>query len=270
MNRIFRCPSCGKLLSQTEPDHRNKDLSVRVKCCINSQCKLRKFSGCLICDCDNNTGSITDFVWNHSNSKNHKLVLSNINNDTTEMEVRNLANNFIINFDTGNEADDLNNVSDAHTHGMRPLPKTNTNVGTSNIPTNNCSNFKDLVDYLIEKKESLEYYLDYLKKTSEEVDKEMLIELSETEPTYKKYLNYFFSCIQDKGPNYVVHKAIGQIKHQYIYRDDSNAMYTLLQTKLCAGITIFFCNYSAPLGKSKPVYSQRTRGGQHTKSSLNF
>ena len=65
----------------------------------------------------------------------------------------------------------------------------------------------------------------------------MLIELSETEPTYKKYLNYFFSCIEDKGPNYVVHKAIGQIKHQYIYRDDSNAMYTLLQTKLCAGMT---------------------------------
>ena len=153
----FWCPHCRLPLSETEPDRKDKWF-VRVEC-SNPQCDFDFFSGCTICDSNNNTGSTANFYKNHRKSPVHNSNLDKIliNKGTTEV------------CNKGNDTDISNNQSDANTYRKRSSSETNTICGTWNSPSkNNCSNFKAHVDDLVNKKESLlRTYLDYLKKTSD-------------------------------------------------------------------------------------------------------
>lgn len=236
----------------------------------------------LVTSNDNNTESPNpyDDITVQSNDDNNDALINNTSLYDDDNEVLNVDHDYdtnvvlhsnnvdtatiIHNGDT-NESVTIPNDSNIDNHIVSIINKDgSTIINKQLLPSNNCCNLKGVVDSC----HSIDQYIKYLQDTSKEVNKDMINQLALSEQTYKKHRDYFFACIENKGPNYVVHKSLGQSDHQYMQRNNINTMHALLQTKLCMSLTIEERTYYASILRTLLANPEQLIRNSHNSKSF--
>ena len=195
---------------------RNNDSSTTPVIIGNNQDRLSSIDVLSFND-DNEVSNVDDDNYDNNDINNTTTIINECNNNES------------VTIHDDNEVSNNNNINT-----INVLHSKNNDIDNNTTTFNNCYNLKLVVDSC----SSIEEYINYLKDTSDVVDKDMIYQLTLLEPTYHKHRDYFFACIENKGPNFFVHKSLGQSNHQYVQRNNSNTMHALLQTKLCMGLSI--------------------------------
>lgn len=237
---------------------------------------------------DNNELIITDTDYDNNTVQSNYDTTTSIINDGNNDDAKFSNNvNDVLNFDIDFNKDIVQSSND-NSASFRNKYDNDESVDTNNkftinkynnddtlslnennealITSNNCNNYKTVIDSC----PSIDECINYIKDTSKEVNKEMIYQLGLLEPTYQEHRDYFYACIENKGPNYVVHKFLTQSDHQYFKRNNSNTIHALLQTKLCMRLTIEERTYYASILKHILENQGQQQTESHRQNSSNY